>query len=97
MALQRLAALVQGDGILKLHLALLQPGDDGFQLAQRRLETEAGDVGGWGWRGDGSAPDAGGTPPPILIPPVAGGKVYGLPIAQFQVRCIIKVTCRQRY
>jgi hypothetical protein len=38
-----------------------------------------------------------GTPPPILIPPVAGGKVYGLPIAQFQVRCIIKVTCRQRY
>jgi len=38
-----------------------------------------------------------GTPPPILIPPMAGGKVYGLPIAQFQVRCIIKVTCRQRY
>jgi hypothetical protein len=61
MALERLSAFVQGDGILKLHLALLQPGDDGLQFAQRRLETEAGNVGRWAWRGDGAAPDAGGN------------------------------------
>jgi len=60
MGLQRLAAFVQGDGILKLDFALLQAGDDGLQLTQSRLEAEAGDLGrnrrGFGG-GDGTAPD----------------------------------------
>jgi hypothetical protein len=56
MGLQRLAALVQDDGILKVHFALFQPGDNGFQLAQGRLETETGDLDGFGG-GDRTAPD----------------------------------------
>ena len=56
MGLQRLAALVQENGILKIHLALLQPGDNGFQFAQGRLEAEAGDLDGFGGD-DRTAPD----------------------------------------
>jgi autotransporter translocation and assembly factor TamB len=43
MVLQRLAALVKGDGILQIDLALLQAGDDGFQLLERGLETYVAD------------------------------------------------------
>ena len=32
MSLQRLAPLIQGDGILQVDFALLQARDDGFQL-----------------------------------------------------------------
>src|SRR6185437_16248456 len=45
VGLECLPALVKGDGILKIDLALLQPADDGFKLAQRRLETQGFDRG----------------------------------------------------
>jgi hypothetical protein len=60
MGFQRLAALVQDDGILEVDLALLQPGDNGLQLTKGCLEAEAGDRGqkrvGFGG-GDRTAPD----------------------------------------
>lgn len=59
MGLQGLAALVQGDGILEIDIPLLQPGDDGLQLAQGGFKTEAADLVGGAGRGDGAAPDAG--------------------------------------
>ena len=40
MGLQRLAAFIQGDGILKIDLALLQAGNDGFQLPERALKAQ---------------------------------------------------------
>ena len=39
MAFQRLAALIQGDGILQIDFALLQARDDGFQLLQGGLKA----------------------------------------------------------
>ena len=39
MGLQGLSAFVQSDGILKIHLALFQTGDNGFQLLERALEV----------------------------------------------------------
>ena len=59
MAFQGLAALIQGDGILEINFPLLQPGDDGLQLAQGGFKTEAANVGRGTGRGDGTAPDAG--------------------------------------
>jgi hypothetical protein len=44
MALQGLSAFVQGDGILKVHLALLKAGNNGFQLLERAFEAQFFDV-----------------------------------------------------
>src|SRR5262245_423597 len=44
-ALERLAALVDGDRLLERHLALLEPFDDRFELLDRLLEGQALDVG----------------------------------------------------
>src|SRR5712691_2642154 len=44
-ALERLAALVDGDGLLERHLALFEPLDDRFELLDRLLEGQALDVG----------------------------------------------------
>src|SRR5471032_3246657 len=44
VALQQRAALVSGDGLVQLGLALLELLDDRLQLLQRVLEREAGDV-----------------------------------------------------
>src|ERR1700754_1679236 len=41
---QRLAALVDGDGFLQWHLAVLEPLDDRFKLFDRALEAELLDV-----------------------------------------------------
>jgi len=60
MHLQGLAALVKGDGVLKIDFPLLQPGDNGLQLAQGGFETKAADLVRGAGRGDGTAPDAGG-------------------------------------
>ena len=43
MRLQRLAALIERDGILKIHFALLQPGNNGFQLPERALKAQVFD------------------------------------------------------
>jgi hypothetical protein len=40
MCLQRLATLVQRDGVLKVDLALFQAGNNGFQFLQRAFEAE---------------------------------------------------------
>ena len=45
MRLQRRAALVDRDRILKIDLALFEPLDDVFQLLQRLFERKRGDVG----------------------------------------------------
>ena len=52
MQLQQLAALIQRDGILKIHLALLQPGNDGLQFLERALERQLV-YGGSGFCGGG--------------------------------------------
>src|SRR5262245_59222067 len=44
-ALERLAALVDGDRLLERHLALLEPLDDRFELLDRPFEGQALDVG----------------------------------------------------
>src|SRR5712691_6911872 len=44
-AFERLAALVDGDGLLERHLALFEPLDDRFELLDRLLEGQALDVG----------------------------------------------------
>lgn len=40
MQLQQLPALIQSDGILKVDLTLLQPGDDAFQFLERAFERQ---------------------------------------------------------
>ena len=40
MGLQRLSAFVQGNGIFQVHLALLQAGDNGFQLFEGAFEAQ---------------------------------------------------------
>ena len=52
-------AFIQGDGILKIHLALLQARDDSFQLPERVLKAQVFD--GLGCRYDG-------TPACSLVP-----------------------------
>src|SRR5262245_66495835 len=54
-ALERLAALVDGDRFLERHLALLEPLDDRFELFDRPLEGQALDV-GMGGVGHGRVP-----------------------------------------
>src|SRR5262245_8858703 len=54
-ALERLAALVDGDRLLERHLALLEPLDDRFELLDRLLEGQALDV-GMGGVGHGRVP-----------------------------------------
>jgi len=45
MAFEQLAALIQGNGIFQIDLALLQAGDDGFQLLQCAFEGQVLDGG----------------------------------------------------
>jgi hypothetical protein len=64
MKFERLSAFIQSDGILKIHLALLQPGDDGFQLLESAFKAQffdglAGIFGLWGRNG--------GTPAFLLV------------------------------
>jgi hypothetical protein len=40
MIFERLPAFVQSDGILKIDLALLQPGDNGFQFLEGAFEAQ---------------------------------------------------------
>jgi hypothetical protein len=40
MIFECLSAFVQSNRILKVHLALLKPGDDGFQLLERAFEAQ---------------------------------------------------------
>ena len=47
MRLQRLSAFVQSDGILEIHLALFQAGNDGLKLLERGFEAEIFDRLGW--------------------------------------------------
>jgi hypothetical protein len=58
MALQRLAALVQGDGIFQVDLALLQPRNNGLQFLERQFETQAVNGGGFGGRRNDVSPMA---------------------------------------
>jgi len=43
MALERLSAFVQNDGILKIHLALFQARNDGLKLLERAFEAQVFD------------------------------------------------------
>src|SRR5262245_37289745 len=54
-ALERLAALVDGNRLLERHLALLEPLDDRFELLDRPFEGQALDV-GMGGVGHGRVP-----------------------------------------
>ena len=58
MRLQRLSAFVQSDGILEIHLALFQTGNNGLKLLERGFEAELFDRLGWAFGGLGY----GGTP-----------------------------------
>src|SRR6185369_10613591 len=40
MRLQRCAALIEGDGIFQVDLALFEPGNDVLQFSERRFETQ---------------------------------------------------------
>src|SRR5436190_2022108 len=59
MCLQRLSAFVQSNGVFQVHLALLQPGDDGFQFLERPLKAQFFyDWAFGGLRGNDEAPTA---------------------------------------
>jgi hypothetical protein len=53
MGLEGLSALIESDGVLKVHGALLQPGDDFLQLLEGGFKAQRGDF--WlGFFGNGS-------------------------------------------